>query len=104
MPTPKRLCQSSISTTATAVYVGVSDGKTAINDLFFTNTTASQVTVSLFIGSAVDSHAVLHQVKVSANDYLHIGQMYQIINQGESVYALSSASGVNLTMSGTERI
>jgi hypothetical protein len=103
--TPTRLCQTNLTATTVKVYSAVADGRTIIKDILATNTSSGQRTLHVFLVTPdLPEGCLLHHVKIAAGDYLHLGQMYQVINKGESLYAHADASDVTLTISGLERV
>lgn len=103
--TPKRLCQKLLTATPQVIYTAVSDGKTVMLDIMACNIGSNQRSYSLYINGTADSNYLLHHSNLASNNYEHIGQMYQILNAGESLYAVASdVNSIVLTISGLERI
>ena len=102
--TPTRFCQSALTATATKLYTAANDGKSIVLDIMCANTDSNQRTLHLYIGATNDTKCLIHNAKISANEYLHLGKVYQVINSGESIYANGDNTGLVLTISGLERM
>jgi hypothetical protein len=102
--TPKRLCQKAVGTTSTLLYTAPADGKAAIIDMRFINTTGATIGLSLYIGSVVSGN----EFAFSSSDVVKNSSVsfsgFQILDANESLYAVATGTGVSATISGLERV
>jgi hypothetical protein len=103
--TPSRFCKGALSDTAAIVYTAKSDGRSVIMDVIAANTSANQSYVYLYVGGSASSDALVFKASIPSHSYIHIPQMFQIVNQNEAIYAKAETSNViTLTISGMERV
>ena len=102
--TPSRLCQKAIGTSLTSLHTAQPDGRTAILDIMVTNTTASPINLTMYIGSASASNAFgWYGSSVAGNSSVQYSG-FQILNINEVLNAIGSAAGLSVTISGIERV
>jgi len=102
--TPTRMAQASLSASPAAIYTATSNQRAAITDILICNTTASDLTVDLYVGSAATtSEAILYGATVSANSTLSMTG-FVVMNGGDTITGTGSAVGLTATISGMEDI
>lgn len=103
--TPSRFCKQALTDTAAIVYTAKSDGKSVIMDVVAANTSQNQAHVYLYVGGSATSDALIFKASIAADSYIHLPNIFQIVNQNEAIYAKASAANVvTLTISGLERV
>lgn len=102
--TPKRFCQKSVGTSSTLLYTAPADGKSAILDMAFINTTGATVHISLYIGSVASGNEFLFSTTDIVKNSSVTFSGFQVLDANESIYAIAGGAGVSATLSGLERI
>lgn len=102
----KQLGQSAVGTgSGTTIYTVPTGYKTDVLDMFIANTGTSSVTLSLHFvasgGSASTSNAVFKDVSINGNTTIHWTGI-QTLSSGKFIQAIGSATGVTITISGSE--
>lgn len=102
----KQLGQSAITTgSGTLVYTVPTGYKADIRDVCIANTSSSAITFSLSLvpsgGSAGTANRMFPDISIPANTLIHwCGN--QILDTGDFIQCIGSASGVTVTVSGDE--
>lgn len=102
----KKLAQGAIGTGAgTLLYTVPTGMRTEVMDILIANTTAGSLTCSIHLaptGVAVgSSNAMFSSVSVPANTTVHWSGI-QVLNAGDFIQGISSASGMTVNISGNE--
>jgi hypothetical protein len=103
----KKLAQGAVGTgTGTLLYTVPTGIRTEVVDVIIANTTTGTLTCSLHlvpVGVAVgSSNAMFSSVSVPANTTVHWSGI-QVLNAGDFIQGISSASGLTVNISGDER-
>lgn len=102
----KKLAQGAIGTGAgTLLYTVPTGMRTEVMDILIANTTAGSLTCSIHLaptGVAVgSSNAMFSSVAVPGNTTVHWSGI-QVLNAGDFIQGISSASGMTVNISGNE--
>lgn len=102
--TPKRLAQGAIGSTSTTLYTAQPDGRSCVLDVVILNTTSSTITVSMYVGSVASGNEFfVYNTPIAPGIPVQLSG-YQILNINESIYAIGSATGLTISISGLERV
>ncbi|MBX6770889.1 MAG: hypothetical protein IRY83_04135 [Chloroflexi bacterium] len=104
---PKQLFQAALTTTLTTLYTApASPGYAELLSVVFVNTTASPITVSIYVvppsGSAGTSNAIAYNWSLDVQGLPYVIKPALVVPAGATIQASASAAGVTATASGLE--
>jgi len=106
MNTSKKLNQSAIATGAgTLIYTVPTQYKASVNNIDVCNTTSGTLTIAIHLvpagGAAATSNMLFPTVSIDANTMIQWSGN-QILNSGDFIQGIGSASGITVNVSGNE--
>ena len=105
--TPVKLGQAAITATVATLYTTPTSTRTLVKDMHICNTTAGSVNVTLYLvptgGTAGTSNALLIDKAVASKD-TYRWEGVQVMNAGDTIQVIASATGCTITASGAEAV
>jgi hypothetical protein len=105
--TPLQLGQAAITTGYTTVYTTPVNTRTYVKDINICNTTGISCTVSVCLVPDGDSpgtgNALIYNLVLFGSD-LYRWQGVQVMNAGDTLQVIASATGATITVSGGEAV
>ena len=101
--TPTKLGQGALTSVIATVYTVPSLERAIVKTIDICNTNTVTVTVTVYLvpsgGSAIDSTTLIPSIDISAKGMFQWAGA-QVLNDGDTISALSSISGVTINISG----
>lgn len=101
----KKLGTGAVAATLTTLYTVPTGYRTEVQDICLANTTAGSLTCALYLvptgGSASTGNMMFPTVTIPGNTLVHWSGV-QILNAGDFIQAIGSATGITAHISGNE--
>ncbi len=101
---PDRLAKGSINASYTVFITAANGGLTLIDTIIITNTTISDIAVSMYIGPESDANKHIYADSVITANYFSVNTPNIFLKTGEVLAFKAASLGLNLLISGVRTV